>query len=123
MVAGPGDEIRWPAEACDHPAENLRRLATAQGFACLVSCGFVIWGKLGRNQHLGGKRQSHRFEPGITPVPGKEIDGIPDLDRIAGGKCQRFVHIREERPSLSARPQPRPPQCFQPMTQHRGFWS
>jgi hypothetical protein len=64
------DEIGWSAERRDHFGKHLRRRSARQSTRGAGKPVPVRRGNAGRDQHLGGERQGHLFQPAVTGLPG-----------------------------------------------------
>src|SRR5690242_5173675 len=81
------DEIRGTTEGADHASENL---------------GGRAGGKAAGRQDLAGESDGHLVKAGIAMLACKEVDGILNLDSVAGGRGARLVHVGYKSRSLQA---------------------
>ena len=56
----------------------------------------------GEREQFGAERDRHAIKARVAPRAGEVIDGVADLDRIAGGGGERLVHVGDERAGLQA---------------------
>ena len=90
------DEVGRPAKGGDHLGELLHGRPVEGGFDLRPPVGGV--GRQRRqHQHLGTERHDDvvhaRFAPGAREV----VDGVHDLDGVAGRRRQGLIHVRQHR--------------------------
>ena len=61
------------------------------------SAGVDVVRESREREQFGAERHRHPVKPLVAPRAGQIVDGVADLDRVAGGAGERLVHVGDER--------------------------
>ena len=96
------DEILRAAERGDHALEPLRRRAALERAPQRRGARIHVVREAREREQFGAERDRHPVKARVAPRAGQIVDGVADLDRVAGGAGERLVHVGDERDGRQA---------------------